>query len=76
MLVYAALTTGCYRRMGHGVGQQILPIMFSPQKVRKVSIFMMKAVLLWQRTLIMIPLILDAPHFVGGVHFPSIGICI
>ena len=27
----------------------------------------------WQRTLIMIPLILDAPHFAGGVHFQFVG---
>ena len=28
---------------------------------------------LWQRALIMIPLILDAPHFAGGVHFQFVG---
>ena len=28
---------------------------------------------IWQRTLIMIPLILDAPHFAGGVHFQFVG---
>ena len=30
-------------------------------------------VLIWQRTLIMIPHVLDAPHFAGGVHFQFVG---
>ena len=42
MLFYAALSTGCYRRMGHGIGRQICPILFSPLKVRKTAVFMMK----------------------------------
>ncbi len=40
MLYYAALSTVCYRRMGHGLGQRIslkiLPNFFS-HKIKKIS---------------------------------------
>ena len=36
------MSTINYRDMGHGMGQQILPIWFSPHKVRKTAVFVMK----------------------------------
>ena len=40
---------------------------------RKTTYFRRNMWFLWQSALIMIPLILDAPHFAGGVHFQFMG---
>ena len=38
--------------MGHGMGQQILPIWFSPHKVRKTAVFVMKTAIFGASVLI------------------------
>lgn len=42
MLVCDALSIGNDRSMGHGMGQQIWPILFTHQKVRKTAVFGMR----------------------------------
>ena len=53
--------------------QANLRVQKAQEKLKKHRISCRNPALLWQRTLIMIPHVLDAPHFAGGVHFQFVG---